>query len=86
MTTSAALAAWQASAASQVKQPYTHVNSRGQVFYLHARNVIRREGTHWRAYYFALAPKVDEVVEELPAEHVIVENPVSRLPLLKRFS
>ncbi len=83
VTTSAALAAWQA-AASRVKQPYTHVNSRGQVFYLQARTVTRRDGTRWRAHYFALAPNPEEVVEGLPAGYTIAENPISALPLLKR--
>ncbi len=64
--------------------PYTHRNTRGQVYYLHGKDVTLQNGRRQRIYYFAREPKRGEAIDASPPGHHIVENPRTGLPYLKR--
>lgn len=62
---------------------YQHTNSRGAVYHLHSKEVKLRSGHTQRIYYFAreVGPNA---ISELPAGFVVVENPRTGLPTLKK--
>jgi len=64
--------------------PYTHVNSKGETYYLHGKDVVLRNHRVQRIHYFARQPRPGEVLEELPPGYVITENPRTGLPILAR--
>jgi hypothetical protein len=63
---------------------YTHMNSRGDTYYLHSKDVTLRGGRQQRIYYFAKHEKPGESIEELPAGYVVTENPRNGFLTLKR--
>ena len=62
---------------------YSHVNSKGQTYYLHSREVTLKGGRQQRIYFFAREEK-DGVINELPSGFVVIENPRTGLPILKK--
>ncbi len=64
--------------------PYSYKNSKGQVYYLHGKDVTLQGGRKQRIHYFAREAKPGEVLESVPAGHTVVENPRTGLPFLKR--
>ena len=63
---------------------YTHTNSRGVTYHLHAKDVTLRGGRQQRIYYFAKAEKPGESIEEIPAGFKVTENPRNGFLTLKR--
>lgn len=63
---------------------YTHQNSKGQTYYLHAKDVTLRGGRQQRIYYFAKDERSGEAIDEVPAGMKVVENPRNGFLALKR--
>lgn len=62
---------------------YNHTNSKGQTYYLHQRDVILKGGREQRIYFFAREVK-DGAIDALPEGYIVVENPRTGLPILKK--
>ncbi len=62
---------------------YKHVNSKGQEYFLHRREVTLKGGRTQVIYFFAKEVK-DGALDELPADRQVVENTKTGLPLLKK--
>ena len=65
---------------------YTHVNSKGETYYLHEYDAKLKGGRVYRNYFFAksISPK-GRPIDALPADRSqVVENPKTGLPVLKR--
>ena len=62
---------------------FSHVNSKGQTYYLHSIEVTLKGGRQQRIYFFAREQK-DGVIDELPSGFVVIENPRTGLPILKK--
>lgn len=62
---------------------YSHVNSKGQTYYLHQRDVTLKGGRVQRIYFFAREVK-DGAIDALPSGYIVVENPRTGLPILKK--
>lgn len=62
---------------------FTHVNSKGQTYYLHSREVTLKGGRQQRIFFFAREVK-DGAIDELPEGYTIVENTRTGLPILKK--
>lgn len=62
---------------------YTHQNSKGVTYYLHAKDVTLRGGRQQRIYYFAKEEKPG-AIDEVPAGMKVVENPRNGFLALKR--
>ena len=62
---------------------FSHVNSRGQTYYLHSKDVqLRGSGRTQTIYYFAKEIKAG-ALDDLPAGKTIVENNRTGLVFLK---
>lgn len=62
---------------------YTHQNSKGVTYYLHAKDVTLRGGRQQRIYYFAKEEK-DGSIDAVPDGMEVVENPRNGFLALKR--
>lgn len=62
---------------------YSHVNSKGQTYYLHSREVTLKGGRQQRIYFFAKEVK-DGAIDALPEGYIVVENTRTGLPILKK--
>ncbi len=62
---------------------FTHVNSKSQTYHLHMRDVTLKGGRIQRIYFFAREVK-DGAIDELPEGYIVVENPRTGLPILKK--
>ena len=62
---------------------FTHTNSKGQLYYLHSRDVTLKGGRQQRIFFFAREVK-DGAIDALPAGYIIVENARTGLPILKK--
>jgi hypothetical protein len=62
---------------------FTHVNSKGQTYYLHRREVTLKGGRLQTIYFFAREEK-DGVIDEMPEGMEVVENTKTGLPILKK--
>jgi hypothetical protein len=62
---------------------FSHVNSKGQTYYLHMRDVTLKGGRVQRIYFFAREVK-DGAIDALPDGYIVVENPRTGLPILKK--
>lgn len=62
---------------------YSHVNSKGQTYFLHQRNVTLRGGRKQTIYFFSREQK-EGVMNELPAGYEVMENKRTGLPMLRK--
>lgn len=62
---------------------YEHVNSKGQTYYLHQREVTLKGGRQQTIYFFAREVK-DGAIDALPDNMQVVENTRTGLPILKK--
>lgn len=62
---------------------FSHVNSKGQTYFLHQRDVTLKGGRVQRIYFFAREEK-EGVIDALPQGYIVVENPRTGLPILKK--
>lgn len=64
--------------------PYSHTNSKGQLYYLHMQDVTLKGGRLQRIYFFARKVREEGAVDVMPAGFMVVENPKTGLPVLKK--
>lgn len=62
---------------------YTHENSKGVTYFLHAKDVTLRGGRQQRIYYFAKEEK-EGAIDAVPEGMEVVENPRNGFLALKR--
>ena len=62
---------------------FSHTNSKGQVYYLHQRDVTLKGGRVQRIFFFGRVAK-EGAVDAMPAGYQIVENARTGLPILKK--
>ncbi len=62
---------------------FSHVNSKGQTYYLHQRDVTLKGGRQQRIYFFAREEK-EGVIDAMPEGYEVVENTRTGLPILKK--
>lgn len=63
---------------------YAHKNSKGQTYYLHAKEVTLRNGRKQRIFYFAREAKEGEALAEVPQGYKVGENQRTGLPFLSK--
>ena len=63
---------------------FTHKNSKGDTYYLHAKDVTLRNGRQQRIFYFARAEKNGESLDAVPAGYSVGENQRTGLPFLTK--
>jgi hypothetical protein len=63
---------------------YQHTNSKGQLYYLHAKDVTLKGGRVQRIYFFAREVKPEGSIDALPDGYMVVENARTGLPILKK--
>ena len=63
---------------------YAHTNSKGQQYFLHMKDVTLKGGRQQRIFFAkAVSPK-GTPLDAVPAGYVVVENPRTGLPVLKK--
>ena len=62
---------------------YSQINSKGQQYYLHMKDVTLKGGRLQRIYFFARDVRAD-AVDAMPTGYVSVENPRTGLLVLKK--
>ncbi|MDP4038560.1 MAG: hypothetical protein Q8P54_01155 [bacterium] len=62
---------------------YSHVNSKGQTYYLHKKDVTLKGGRQQTIYYFGKEAK-EAAIDELPEGYMVIENERTGLPILKK--
>lgn len=62
---------------------YSQINSKGQQYYLHMKDVTLKGGRLQRIYFFARDVR-DGACESIPDGYVSVENPRTGLLVLKK--
>jgi hypothetical protein len=62
---------------------YSQINSKGQQYYLHMKDVTLKGGRLQRIYFFARDVR-DGAVDAMPEGYVSVENPRTGLLVLKK--
>lgn len=63
---------------------YQYTNSKGTNYYLHRKEItLRGSGVAQVIYYFAKEAGPDSI-ENIPQGYMVVENPRTGLPILKR--
>ncbi len=62
---------------------YSHTNSKGQQYFLHMKDVTLKGGRLQRIYFFARDVR-EGAVDAMPAGYMVVENPRTGLPVLKK--
>lgn len=62
---------------------YSHTNSKGVTYYLHAKDVTLRGGKQQRIFYFAKDTR-PEAINDLPDGYTVVENPRNGFLTLKK--
>lgn len=62
---------------------YSHVNSKGQTYYLHSREVTLKGGRQQRIFFFAKEVK-DGAIDAIPEGYIVIENTRTGLPILKK--
>ena len=63
---------------------FTHKNSKGDTYFLHAKDVTLRNGRQQRIYYFARAEKNGESLDAVPEGYTVGENARTGLPFLTK--
>ena len=61
---------------------YSHVNSKGQTYYLHANKIKRASGKETTLYYFSRELKSDKALDSIPKGYKVIEMKTG-LPVLK---
>ncbi len=62
---------------------FAHTNSKGQQYFLHQRDVTLKGGRVQRIYFFGREAK-EGAIDAMPAGYIVVENPRTGLPILKK--
>lgn len=64
---------------------YTHTNSKGTAYHLHAQTMTLAAGRQQVLHYFAKEVKATATPCDLPEGYEVVENPRTGLPFIKRL-
>ncbi|HJN93109.1 MAG TPA: hypothetical protein QGF05_10360 [Dehalococcoidia bacterium] len=64
---------------------YSTINSRGQTYYLHGKDVVLKNGREQRIYFFAKQRKDKGALDAIPDGMEITENKQTGLPVLRRI-
>ncbi len=62
---------------------FSHLNSKGTEYFLHMRDVTLKGGRLQRIYFFGKTV-AEGAVDAMPAGYLVVENPRTGLPVLKK--
>ena len=62
---------------------FEQVNSKGQTYYLHEREVTLKGGRKQVIYFFGREAK-EGAIDEMPEGYIVVENTRTGLPILKK--
>ena len=62
---------------------FAHTNSKGQQYFLHQRDVTLKGGRVQRIFFFGREAK-EGAIDAMPAGYIVVENPRTGLPILKK--
>lgn len=62
---------------------FTQVNSKGQTYYLHEREVTLKGGRKQVIYFFGREAK-EGAIDALPEGYEVIENTRTGLPILKK--
>ncbi len=62
---------------------FSHVNSKGQTYFLHGRDVTLKGGRVQRIYFFGKEAK-EGAIDAVPEGYIIIENSRTGLPILKK--
>jgi hypothetical protein len=52
---------------------YSHINSKGQTYYLHANKIKRSSGKVTTLYYFSRKLKAEKALDAVPGGYKIIE-------------
>ncbi len=63
---------------------FSHKNSKGQTYFLHAKDVTLRNGRQQKIYYFAREAKTGEALDSVPQGYKVGENQRTGLPFLSK--
>lgn len=63
---------------------YSYTNTKGITYFLNAQKVTLRNNREQVIHYFAKVVKPEAVASELPGNYVVLENPRTGLPFIKR--
>jgi hypothetical protein len=63
---------------------FSYTNKKGQVYYLHTREVTLKNGRKQRIYFFARDVRPQMALEAVPAGYMVVETERTGMPVLKR--
>jgi hypothetical protein len=63
---------------------YQHVNSKGQAYYLHAKEVTLRNGRRQKIHFFGRHEKSGQGLDRVPGGYRVSENERTGLPFLTR--
>ncbi len=63
---------------------FSHKNSKGQTYYLHAKDVKLRNGREQKIFYFAREEKRGEALDAVPQGYKVGENQRTGLPFLSK--
>lgn len=63
---------------------FSHKNSKGQTYYLHAKEVKLRNGRNQRIFYFAREEKEGDSLPAVPEGYKVGENQRTGLPFLSK--
>ncbi len=64
---------------------FSYTNSKGQVYYLHAKDVTLKNGRVQRIFFFARDVR-DGSLDAVPAGYEVMETKRTSMPVLKRSS
>lgn len=64
---------------------YSTINSKGQQYFLHGKDVTLKNGRLQRIYFFAKQPKDQDRLDAIPDGFETVENTQTGLPVLRRI-
>jgi len=62
---------------------YSHVNSKGQTYYLHFNTIKRSSGKETTLYYFSREQKAGKTLDAVPNGYKVIEMKTG-LPALKK--
>jgi hypothetical protein len=62
---------------------FSYTNAKGQVYYLHTKEVTLKNGRVQRIYYFARDVR-PEALDAVPAGYEVMETKRTNMPVLKR--
>ena len=63
---------------------YSYTNKKGQMYYLHSREVTLKNGRKQTIFFFARDVRPDSALMAVPAGYTVVETQRTGMPVLKK--